>query len=119
MKIDVCNLSKSYSTRTKTTHALEQVTFSVDNGEILCILGHNGAGKTTLIKSICGLLKPDSGDVLIDGISSVKDTAYAHRKCGTVLLLFDGLRKPPILRYSEWANSKTNSDRCRAVSAII
>lgn len=85
MKIDVCNLSKSYSTRTKTTHALEQVTFSVDNGEILCILGHNGAGKTTLIKSICGLLKPDSGDVLIDGISSVKDTAYAHRKCGTVL----------------------------------
>ena len=85
MKIDVCNLSKSYSTRTKTTHALEQVSFSVDHGEILCILGHNGAGKTTLIKSICGLLKPDSGDVLIDGVSSVKDTSYAHRKCGTVL----------------------------------
>lgn len=85
MKIDICALSKSYSTRTKTTHALKNVSFSVDRGEILCILGNNGAGKTTLIKSICGLLKPDSGDVLIDGVSAVKDTAYAHRKCGTVL----------------------------------
>lgn len=85
MKIDICDLNKSYSTRTKTTHALKNVSFSVDHGEILCILGHNGAGKTTLIKSICGLLKPDSGDVLIDGVSAVKDTAYAHRKCGTVL----------------------------------
>lgn len=85
MKIEVCDLNKSYISRTKTTHALAQVSFSVGEGEILCILGHNGAGKTTLIKSICGLLKPDSGDVRIDGISAVQDTAYAHRKCGAVL----------------------------------
>lgn len=85
MKIEISNLTKSYASRTKKTRALDDVSFSVADGEILCILGHNGAGKTTLVKSICGLLRPDSGQAAIDGISVVRDPNYAHRKCGTVL----------------------------------
>ena len=48
---------------------LENVSFRVDDGRIMAVLGPNGAGKTTLLKCVLGLLKPDSGDVLIDGVS--------------------------------------------------
>ncbi|HCV55207.1 MAG TPA: ABC transporter [Erysipelotrichaceae bacterium] len=47
---------------------LENVSFRVDDGRIMAVLGPNGAGKTTLLKCVLGLLKPDSGDVLIDGV---------------------------------------------------
>lgn len=49
------------------TPVLSHVSFTVEEGEVLCILGPNGVGKTTLFKSMLGLLKPLSGRVLIDG----------------------------------------------------
>ncbi len=48
---------------------LDRVSFSVDSGGIMAVLGPNGAGKTTLLKCVLGLLKPDHGEVLIDGVS--------------------------------------------------
>ena len=47
--------------------ALDEADFDLYPGEILAIIGDNGAGKTTLIKAICGALKPDSGDIYLDG----------------------------------------------------
>lgn len=85
MKLEIKSLSKCFCSRTKSTQALNDVNLAVQEGEIVCVLGHNGAGKTTLIKSICGLLKPDEGYVKIDGKTVHKNLAYAHRKCGTVL----------------------------------
>ncbi len=53
-------------------HALNDITFSVEKGEILGIMGCNGAGKSTLLKIITGVLSPTSGEVLVDGkISSL------------------------------------------------
>lgn len=49
------------------TPVLSHVSFTVEEGEVLCILGPNGVGKTTLFKSMLGLLKPLSGRVLVDG----------------------------------------------------
>ena len=46
---------------------LTDVSFSVRDGDILCILGPNGVGKTTLFKSMLGLLAPIKGELLIDG----------------------------------------------------
>lgn len=50
-----------------TTRALSGIDLDIPTGETLVIFGHNGSGKTTLIKVIAGLLRPTSGEVLIDG----------------------------------------------------
>ncbi|MBR3116155.1 ABC transporter ATP-binding protein [Candidatus Saccharibacteria bacterium] len=56
--------------------ALDKVSFEVNKGEIFAFIGHNGAGKTTLIKSICGILDFEEGEILIDG-KSIKDDPLA------------------------------------------
>ena len=62
-KLTVRNVVKNYGS----VRALRGVTFSVKKGEYVCILGPTGAGKTTLLKTIAGLVKPDKGQILIDG----------------------------------------------------
>ena len=61
--IEVINLSKSY----KTKKAVNNINFKIDENEIVGLLGPNGCGKTTTIGMILGLLKPTSGQVLING----------------------------------------------------
>lgn len=61
--IEVINLSKSY----KTIKAVNNINFKIDENEIVGLLGPNGCGKTTTIGMILGLLKPTSGQVLING----------------------------------------------------
>ena len=61
--IEVINLSKSY----KTKKAVNNISFKIDENEIVGLLGPNGCGKTTTIGLILGLLKPTSGQVLING----------------------------------------------------
>jgi ABC-2 type transport system ATP-binding protein len=48
--------------------ALDDVSFDLDNGQILGVIGHNGAGKTTLLKILCGLVIPNGGSLFVDGI---------------------------------------------------
>lgn len=60
------NVSKSYSSGN--VKAVDNVSFEVKPGEIFGFLGPNGAGKTTTLKMIVGLLKPDAGNIFIDGL---------------------------------------------------
>lgn len=85
MSLEIKNLSKTFKSKSKEVHALNNINLTVGSGEIICVLGHNGAGKTTLIKSICGLLRPDDGYVSIDGRIVDKNRRYAHQHCGAVL----------------------------------
>ena len=62
--IEVINLSKSY----KEKKAVKNINFKIDKNEIIGLLGPNGCGKTTTIAMILGLLKPSSGQVLINGL---------------------------------------------------
>ncbi|MCP4167483.1 MAG: ATP-binding cassette domain-containing protein [Chloroflexi bacterium] len=48
-------------------HALKGVTISVDEGEIVSLIGGNGAGKTTTLRTICGLINPREGSVIFEG----------------------------------------------------
>ena len=63
MKIEAKNLVKIYGDRS----VVNDVSFEIDKGEVVCLLGPNGAGKTTTFYMIVGLAKPDGGHVLLDG----------------------------------------------------
>ena len=63
------NLTKKYGDKT----AVDELTLHIRPGEIYGFIGHNGAGKTTTIKSVCGILQFDSGDIFVNGVSLKKD----------------------------------------------
>ena len=67
--IEVINLSKSY----KSKQAVNNINFKINENEIIGLLGPNGCGKTTTIGMVLGLLKPTSGQVLINGIDIEKN----------------------------------------------
>lgn len=73
--IEIKNVSKYYGAK----KALDDVSFKVDKGEIFAFIGHNGAGKTTLIKSICGILDFEEGEILINR-KSIKNDPIACKK---------------------------------------
>ena len=62
MRIEAKNLVKIYGDRS----VVNDVTFYMDKGEVVCLLGPNGAGKTTTFYMIVGLVKPNTGCVYID-----------------------------------------------------
>jgi branched-chain amino acid transport system ATP-binding protein len=57
-------------------HALKGITLSVEEGEIVSLIGANGAGKTTTLRSISGLIRPRTGNVVIEGEDILKYPAY-------------------------------------------
>ena len=74
--LQVKNLNHLYSAGTPFEHkALEDVSFSVNRGEFIGIIGHTGSGKSTLMQHLNGLLKPTSGEILLDGKSIWADKA--------------------------------------------
>jgi ABC-2 type transport system ATP-binding protein len=79
--IEVQNLHKSYRDQV----AVQDVSFSVERGEIFGILGPNGAGKTTTVESIGGLRKPDRGTVRVLGLDPQRDRAELRQRLGMQL----------------------------------
>ena len=61
--VEVKNLKKNYGSK----NAVKDISFKIKENEILGLLGPNGCGKTTTIGMMLGLLKPTSGEILIDG----------------------------------------------------
>ena len=73
--IEIKNVTKKHGKKI----AVDNVSFTVEDGEIFAFIGHNGAGKTTLIKAIVGIHDFDEGEILIDG-KSIKDEPVACKK---------------------------------------
>jgi NitT/TauT family transport system ATP-binding protein len=65
--LEVTRLRKVYEDASRTVEAIRDVSFSVGQGELVCIVGPSGAGKTTLLKCIAGLLAPSSGEIVLEG----------------------------------------------------
>lgn len=86
--IEVRDLCHTYSVGTPFQHdAIKHLSFKIEKGEFLGIIGHTGSGKSTLIQHLNGLLKPTSGDVLLEGESIWKDkqtTRSARFRVGLV-----------------------------------
>ncbi len=92
--IEFKNVVKSFGERT----ILKGINFKVKEGEILFILGTSGTGKSVLLKNLVGLLKPDSGEIWLDGEETSRLTEEQYlairKKCGMVFqhpALFDSL----------------------------
>ncbi|MFE7461242.1 ABC transporter ATP-binding protein [Streptomyces sp. NPDC057554] len=79
--LDVRNLHKRYGRHI----AVDDVSFTVEEGEIFGIIGPNGAGKTTTVESIAGLRTPDSGSVSVLGLDPVEDRAEVRERLGVQL----------------------------------
>ncbi|NLW92630.1 MAG: ABC transporter ATP-binding protein [Syntrophomonadaceae bacterium] len=80
--IEINGVSKSYNRAT--VKAVDNVSLTVNNGEIFGFLGPNGAGKTTLIKMITGILNADAGSIRINGYNISEDPISAKMQFGFV-----------------------------------
>ena len=80
-QIAINNLSKIYKNG---FNALKGVNLNIKKGEIFAMLGPNGAGKTTLISIICGIVKPSSGEVTVDGFDIIEDYRETRSRIGLV-----------------------------------
>lgn len=89
--IQIEHVTKTYQSRGKKTLANDDVSLSVNEGEVFGLFGHNGAGKTTLVNQMLGLLTPDSGSIHIAG-----EDIVAKRKRGRFLCSVQPQAKTPL-----------------------
>ena len=87
--LEIKNLTYIYSAGTPFEHkALDNVSFSVNKGEFIGIIGHTGSGKSTLMQQLNGLLKPTSGNVFLDGKDIWSDKTLTRQARFRVGLVF-------------------------------
>ena len=79
--IEIKNVTKTYNGEKK---AVDDISFTVNDGEIFAFIGHNGAGKTKTIKSIVGILECEQGDILINGKSIKKQPIECKKEMAYV-----------------------------------
>lgn len=101
--LQTSNLKKTYGSGDTAVHALDGVSFSVDKGEFVAIVGTSGSGKSTLLHMLGGLDRPTSGSVTVDGqkLFSLKEddlTVFRRRKIGFV---FQNYNLVPVLNVYE------------------
>ncbi|MDQ3289443.1 MAG: ATP-binding cassette domain-containing protein [Pseudomonadota bacterium] len=78
------DLHKAFKTRTGIVKAVDGVDFEARDGQITGLLGPNGAGKTTTLRMLYTLMKPDAGQVLVDGMDAALDPAAVRRALGVL-----------------------------------
>ena len=94
--LEVKNVTKTYPG----VVALDNVSFDVERGEILALIGENGAGKSTVIKTIAGAVTPDSGTIIIDGKEYGKLTPAVAKEAG-IGVVYQELNLVPSLSIME------------------
>lgn len=114
--------TKNLTKRFGEIHAVDDVSFEVQPGEIYGLLGPNGAGKTTTISLACGLLKPDGGDIRIDDKSFWNNPQAARKIMGVVpqdLALYEVLNGRENLEFWGRVAGLSKSDsRARATELL-
>lgn len=130
--ISVQRIEKWFGEGEARTHALREVSFDAYLGEILFIVGPSGSGKTTLLSVISGILRPDGGRVMIDGIDvwSLGDDELATFRLGRVGFVFqdyhlfprlttlENVAIPLILRHYEWDDALGEARQCLKIVGL-
>ncbi|NNJ25855.1 ABC transporter ATP-binding protein [Alienimonas chondri] len=82
--IELRDLKRSFGQGATAVHAVRGLSLRVEPGEVYGLMGPNGAGKTTALRMVLGLLRPTSGDAVIDGVSVTDDPDGVKRRIGLV-----------------------------------
>lgn len=101
--LQVENLSKHYGKNEQLVKALDEITFSVEKGEFVAIVGASGSGKSTLLHLIGGVDKPTSGKILVDGvdITSLKEEELAKYRREKTSIIYQFYNLIPVLNIRE------------------
>ena len=78
--LEICNITKKYNKRL----VIDDISFDIEPGDVIGIMGENGAGKSTLISMLVTLIKPSSGDILFNGESIIKKPKIIRGNIGYV-----------------------------------
>lgn len=119
--LEIKNLTKRYGKFT----ALENLNLKMKEGEIFGFVGPNGAGKTTTMRIVAGLLKADSGEVLIDGFNALKVTKGLKEKIGYMPDFFGIYDNLKAIEYMEFFAStyglvgRAARDRCFRLLELV
>jgi NitT/TauT family transport system ATP-binding protein len=98
--LEINGLGKTYGTGAKATHAVGNVSFTVEDGEFVCVVGPSGCGKTTLLKCVAGLLRPSRGEVLLRGkrvTAPPEELALVFQEYGRSLMPWTSVRNNVVL----------------------
>ncbi|MEW2427623.1 ABC transporter ATP-binding protein [Micromonospora sp. NPDC047644] len=101
--VRVSGVSRTFGRGEHAVHAVRDVSFSANRGELVAIRGRSGAGKTTLLNLIGGLDRPDSGQVVVAGheVTSAGEAELLRLRRGTVGFVFQTFGLVPILSAAE------------------
>ncbi len=117
--IEVKNLSFRYSEQTP--YVIKDLSFKIEKGESVAIVGASGCGKTTLIKILLSLLTPTSGEVLIDGIDLRKLGLHSYRSQVAAVMQEDTLMSGSIADNISFFDSKLDAQKiavCASIAAV-
>ncbi len=103
---------------------LAGIDLALHHNEVLCLIGHNGAGKSTLIKTLFGLIKPEGGQVLLNGVAQETLTPKVMNAAGIACVpegrgVFPGLTVAEIMRLGFWANGIARGEQAARVDWVM
>ncbi|MGL5348489.1 MAG: ABC transporter ATP-binding protein [Peptostreptococcaceae bacterium] len=121
--IEVKNVTKTYKKTSrlinKNFKALDNVSFNIEKGKITGLLGINGVGKSTVMKAICGLIKIDSGKILIDGEKLNKDTYNKLAFVPDINTHFKNITVKESFEFMDTFYTKWNNERAYEMLSIF
>ncbi len=116
--IKVSGLCRNYASFA----AVDDVSFSIEKGEIIGLLGHNGAGKTTIMKMLTGFLEPSAGTIEIDGLDMAEQRSGIQNKIGYLpenCPVYPEMTLIDFLDYAAELSGLTGEQKLSAVGEVI